>query len=250
MLGFERELQSLDLSEKETKTYLASLELGPNTVQNIAGKAGINRPTAYLQIESLKAKGLMSEFQKGKRTFFTAEAPGRLLSLLNNFQRELDSKKEEISRMLPLLNNLFAGAGERPMVRFLEGTEGAMTLQANFLSVKNKTIFSFTNLDKLFEIFPKHELEYSQKRIAKGIKSRVIYTRQGGPLAGANDPRKLRETKYLPPEKLPIKADITVYDNKVALATYKTKPISVVIESQEIADTLRALFGLIWNGVR
>lgn len=244
---YEKELENLGLSEKEAKVYLAFLELGPETVQNIARKAGINRPTTYLQIESLKDRGLMSEFQRGKKTFYSAESPGRLLSILGAFEKELEFKKSEAQRILPLLNDLFAGAGERPMVRFLEGAEGAKTLQADFLSVKNKTIESFANLDKVFELFPKHEQEYSQKRIRKGIKSRVIYTRQAGPLAGADDPVKLRETRYLPPEKFPLSADITIYDNKVAIATYRAKPIGAVIESQEIADTMRAIFNLIWN---
>jgi|SRR3989344_829968 len=64
---YEKELQALGLSEKEAKVYLAALVLGPDTVQNIAKKAGINRPTAYLQIESLKEKGIISEVEKDKK---------------------------------------------------------------------------------------------------------------------------------------------------------------------------------------
>ncbi len=247
---FERDLENLGLTEKEAKIYLAALESGPETIQNIAKKAGINRPTTYLQVESLKAKGLMSEFQKGKKTFYTAESPEQLTRLLNMREKELDFKKAEAARILPMLKDLFAGAGERPIVRFLEGAEGARTLQADFLSVKNKTIESFANLDKVFEIFPKHEQEYSKKRIEIGIKSRVIYTRKEGPLADADDPAKLRETRYLPPEKFPVGADITIYDNRVAIATYRAKPIGVVIESQEIADTMRVIFNLIWSGIK
>ncbi len=62
---YEKELQNLGLTEKEARTYLASLELGPETAQNIAKKTGINRATTYVQIESLKKRGLMSEFEKG-----------------------------------------------------------------------------------------------------------------------------------------------------------------------------------------
>ena len=247
---YERELKNLGLTEKEAKVYLASLELGPETVQNIAKKAGINRPTAYLQIELLKEKGLMREFQKGKKTFFDAESPEKLSRLLNVQEKELESKRAEAMKVLPALKDIFAGAGERPLVRFLEGTEGAKTLQTDFLSVKNKNIEALSNLDKVFEAFPKHEQDYSKKRIEKGIKSRVIYTRQDGPLEGADDPSKLRETRYLPPEKFPVGADITIYDNKVAIATYRAKPTSVVIESQEIADTMRVIFNLIWDGTK
>lgn len=247
---FERELQNLGLSEKEAKVYVAALELGQETVQNISKKAAINRPTTYLQIESLKTRGLMSQFEKGKKTFFVAESPEQLLRIINVWEKDLAIKKTEANRIIPLLKEVFEGAGERPRVRFLEGQEGAKTLQADFLAVKNKAIESFANLDKVFEIFPKHEEDYSQKRIEKGIESRVIYTRKDGPLAGANDPAKLRRTRYLASNKLPLGADITIYDNKVALATYRAKPIGVVIESQEIADTLRAIFNLVWDNAK
>lgn len=246
---YEKELKNLGLSEKESLVYLAALELGPETVQNISKKAGINRATTYLQIKSLKDKGLMSEFEKGKKAFFAAESPEQLGRLLNVWEKELDFKKAEVGRILPALKDLFAGAGERPIVRFFEGTEGARAIQLDFLAVKSKQIEAISNLDKLLEVFPKHEQEYSRKRIEQGIKSRLIYTRKDGPFEGATDPAKLREAKYLPLEKFPISADMTIYGDKVSIATYRAQPISVVIEDKEIADTMRVMFELIWEGI-
>jgi len=246
---YEKELQNLGLSEKEAKVYLAALELGPETVQKIAQRAGINRPTAYVQIESLKRRGLISQFEKGKKTFYVAESPERLLSLLNAFEKELEFKKAETERILPSLLSLFAGAGERPKVRFFEGTEGTKAMREDFLACKSKKIESLANLDRLFELFPNYDKEYSEKRIAKGIESLIIYTRKEGPLEGASDPSKLRTAKYISYEEFPLSADVTIFDNKVALATYRTKPIGIIIEDQDVADTFRALFYFIWNSL-
>ncbi len=246
---YEKELQNLGLSEKESKVYLAALELGPETVQNIARKADINRPTAYLQIELLKQKGLVSEFEKGKKTYYSAESPERVLSLLNNFQQELEFKKSEVMRILPALNDLFAGAGEKPKVRFFEGIEGVKAMQNDFLAVKDKKIESFTNLDKLFELFPQHEDEYTKQRINKGIKAFVIYTRKEGPVEDATSEKNLREAKYLDQNKIPMSADVTIFDNKVALITYKAKPVSVIIEDADIAAAIRAIFYSVWNSI-
>lgn len=243
---YEKELQHLGLSEKEAKVYLASLELGPDTAQNIAKKAAINRPTAYVQIESLKQRGLMSETQKGKKTLYTSESPRRLASLLNSLETELAYKKSEIHKVLPSLTQLFESAGERPKVRFYEGEEGIRAVEEDFLKVKNKKIQGFVNMDKLRELFPNHT-NYSRKRIERKIRSQVIYIQKGGPLPAMSDPTKLREAKYITPDKFPISADITIYDNKVALVPYKTNPIVAIIENQEIAETMRALFFLIWT---
>ena len=246
---YEKELQTLGLSEKEAKVYLATLELGSDTVQNIAKKAGINRPTTYVQIESLKKRGLIGEVERGKKTLYTAESPERLSSLLNAFEKDLGFKRAEVNRILPKLSELFSGTGEKPRVRFFEGMEAVEALIEDFLKVKNKKIESITNLDKLFGMFPKHETDYSSRRIAKGIKGLSIYTRAAGPLTGATDPARFREAKYISPDKLLISADFTIYDDKVAISTYKAKPISVIIESQEIADTARAIFYFIWNSI-
>jgi len=246
---YEKELQNAGLSEKEARVYLAALELGPDTAQNIAKKAGINRATTYVQIEDLKERGLISELEKGKKTLYVADQPERLLTLLNAFERDLDFKKEEIQRILPNLVNLFASAGERPKVRFYEGVEGTAAVREEFLRTKSKQTEGFINVDRLFNLFPKHETEHTSRRIAKGIKSLVIYTRKAGPIENATDHSKLREARYIAYEKLPLDADITIFDNKVSFASYNAKPIAVIIESEEIAATLRAVFYVIWQGL-
>lgn len=244
---YEKELQNLGLSEKEAKIYLAALELGPETAQNIARKTGVNRATTYAQIDSLKKHGLVSEIERDGKTLFMAESPDRLLSLFNSLEKELNFKKDEISRVLPVLTNLFKNAGERPKVRFYEGKEGVLAINEEFLKVKNKTVESIINLDKLFEMFPNYEDEYSSQRIAKGIKSKVIYTRNDGPVSGDTDEKKLREAKFIPFDKFPLAAQITIFDNKVSLMTYRVQPINVIIESDEIASSIRALFNFFWN---
>jgi sugar-specific transcriptional regulator TrmB len=246
---YEKELQNLGLSEKESKVYLTALEMGAETAQNIAKKANINRATTYVQIDSLKLKGLMSEFEKGKKTFYVAESPERLSGLMNVFEKELDLKKSEVGRILPGLLELFAGMGERPKVRFFEGMEGTKSMDEDFLNMKGKNVMGILDLDKLFAFFPNHESGLTRQRIEKKIQSQIIYTRDEGQMPNASDPNKLRQAKFLPKDKLMIGSDVSIYDNKVSIVTYKAKPIGVVIENEDIANTMRTLFKLIWNSI-
>jgi sugar-specific transcriptional regulator TrmB len=246
---YEKELQTLGLSEKEAKVYLTSLELGADTAQNIAQRSGINRATTYVQIELLKQKGLMSQFEKGKKTFYTAESPERLASLLSSFEKEINFKKSELTRILPSLQDLFAGAGERPKVRFFEGAEGSKALHAEYLMVKNKKIEAFVNLDQLLKFAPKHEEDYTPHRISKNIHGYIIYTQKSGVWTEGTDEKKLREARYLPPADTEdeICADIDIFDNKVAIITYRSKPTCVIIEDSDIAKTLRTVFRALWK---
>lgn len=246
---YEKELGKLGLGEKEAKVYLAALELGPETVQNLAKKAGINRPTAYVQIEALKKRGLMSEFEKGKKTFYSPESPERLETFLRTLESDLVTKKSDLKSILPFLLSSFSGMGERPKVRFFEGYEGANAMRKEFLAVKNKNIVGITNLDKLSDLFPKHQEEYSKVRIAKKIKSKIIYTTKKGPIKELTDPKQLREAKFVPLNKFPLTADITIFDNKVSIVTYDQKTIGVVLDGKDIADSFRAIFELLWNAL-
>ena len=58
------ELRKLGLREKEVRVYLTGLELGPSSVQVIAKRAKITRPTTYEIIKTLKEKGLFVESYK------------------------------------------------------------------------------------------------------------------------------------------------------------------------------------------
>ena len=101
------QLRHLGLSENEAKVYMAMLELGPSVVVEIARKAGTNRPTTYVQIESLKEKGLVSTQIKGKKQYFIAESPEKLELLIDNELKTVENKKGELKTFLPELLNLF-----------------------------------------------------------------------------------------------------------------------------------------------
>jgi sugar-specific transcriptional regulator TrmB len=91
----------LDLSEKEAKVYIASLELGLSTIQEIAGKSQISRSTTYEVIESLMEKGLMSALTKGKKKYFSAESPEKLMSLIDIKEGELEKRKKRVKGHSP-----------------------------------------------------------------------------------------------------------------------------------------------------
>jgi len=58
-LPIELELKKLGLKEKEVKVYLAGLELGPNSIKNIAEKVKIPRPTVYEIVKKTGRKGII-----------------------------------------------------------------------------------------------------------------------------------------------------------------------------------------------
>lgn len=239
------QLQQLGLSVKEAKVYLASLELGESTVQEIAKKAEVNRPTTYVQIESLMQRGLISSVDKGKKRYFIAESPNQLLKLLDDQKSETQRKAEDFKEMLPELKAIYNLSEERPRVRFFEGKKGLEVIKDEILKVKDKKMEAIFSVDDLDNVFSKDEkAEYFNRRLKQGIKMKGIYTRSAGSF---DKTAKGDEIRVIPKEKFPITVDITIFSDRVALSALRKELVGVIIESKEIADTLRSIFNLAWE---
>ncbi len=243
----ENKLENIGLSEGETKVYLASLESGPDTVMHLAERAAIKRPTCYVMIESLMQKGLMSSFTKGKKRYFSAESPEKLLDLVVSERAEQSRREENLEKILPELVSFFNISKTKPRVRFFEGKEGIRAIQGDILKTRPRFIYSFGPLDPAEELFPPRPGDIREKILKiKGIKVKTLYTSEKG--------KRLPErrgpvvTKFVSPKKFPFSTEIAIYNDKVAFLSLKEEIIGVIIESRQIADTMRIVFNLAWEG--
>ena len=239
-------LKNIGLSDNEAKVYMAMLELGPSPVVEIARKAEVNRPTAYVQIESLKKKGLISMLTKGKKHLFIAESPEQIEFIIEREKGELERKTEEFKKLLPDLMAAFNVSGQKPQVRFFEGKEGLIKLQDEFLKNKSKESITLSSADDVMNIFPGHPQKYTPRRVQRGIKSRLIYTSSKGPFL-KSDPSLLREVRFISPEKMPFGLDVSIYDDIVSISNLKGAISGVIIRNQSIANSFRNLLNFIWN---
>jgi len=242
-------LKNAGLGDKEAKVYLAMLELGPAPVLEIAAKAGVNRPTAYLQIESLKKMGLVSTQKKGKKDLYIAESPDQLEKVVEQEVKQVELRKEELKKILPELESVFNLTGDKPVVRYFEGKEGIAKILNEFLKAKEKKLLVMSSLDLVDKNVPDDILaNYSRQRIEKRVSVQVIYTLTGGPRWAESDKEKFREVRYLDPKQFPFSADITIFDNNVAISNLNSGKIGgTIITDKNIAESFKAIFVLIWN---
>lgn len=243
-----RELIHVGLSEKESAVYIAALELGPSVVQDVAKKAGVNRATTYVCIESLAARGLISTFIKGKKRFFAAESPDRLLSLVRLQRRELEEKEREIESTIPKLLALFNSDGEKPQIRYMEGPQGVRAVREIFENLKGE----FIQIVPLDEVERVHELidgrgDHLKELKDKGATYRVLAVMENPDMNKIPDVPG-GEVRVVSSEKFPIHGEIVVRGNHVIMYSYKSALLALVITSKEVADTIRALFELAWQG--
>jgi len=240
-------LTRLGLSDKETKIYEATLDLGPETIQRIARKAAITRTSAYTHVRSLIKKGLMGSTTRDKKTYFFVEPPENLSILLDMRKEETAQLSVELKKLLPQLRTLFETYEDRPRVRFFEGRVGHQNMINDLLGSKFSTLEEFTPLDETYVFSPPKDNDYRQKirKKFKKIPMRIIYTSKKGPFLKSKE--NLIERRFLPKEKFPFSGSVNIYGNKISLISQKKTVTGVIIENKEIANTLRAMFNLAWD---
>ena len=242
ILKIEQLLKDSGFLDKEIAIYLAILELGRGTVAEISRKAGINRSTGYVILDSLAGKNLVSVSGKEPKQEYMAESPANLVDYLETQAKKQKNLAESAKEVLPELTSLY-NVGDRPRVFFYEGMAGLEHVYEDSLTSKGD-IYSTSTYEEMHETLPKYFSTYYERRAKKKI---FVHTFVADtPLARerkARDTIEYRSTSLIPKDKFPVPTDIEIYNNKVMIASWKEK-LGIIIESQEIATTLRSVFKL------
>ena len=232
-------LQNLGLNEKEAKVYLACLELGSATIQEVSDKAGVKRTSVYNFLEDMKARGFITEIQQDKKMLLIAEDPHTLI-------QKADEQKKQLEKILPEFLSIYNLPGEKPKVRFYQGIEGLKKVYEDTLKESNP-IYLISDYEKMFSAIETDWMwQYGEKRAAKKIKAFSI-AKEGAKAkeVKTKDNKQLRETRFI--KEVDFETEINIYGDKVALLSFRRPYAGVIIEDKAISQTLLSMWRVIWN---
>lgn len=235
-------LEELGLSEAESKVYLALLETGSTLAGLIIKKTGLHRGTTYQILQRLKEKGLVSSVIKGKKQYFEAVNPERLMDVFKE-------REERLQQILPRLKAISETSKEKQEVTVYYGTKGIQSVMDKILEELNPggEYYDF-GVSGLFREVMGHYWDLWQKRKKKyGIKSYVIFNEE---LKRSNP--KLLEDYYgearFHSNKFSSITDTLIYRDTLVLFIWTAKPpIVVVIKNKDNADSYKNQFKLMWR---
>lgn len=242
-----KSLQSLDLTPKEIKFFLACFKVGPSSINEVTKESKLERSTAYLLAEDLITKGFIKEDLKSyKKTIFTIE-PKDLLRMVAAKQRSLRRQEVELEENLPELQSIYKVSEIRPKAKIYEGNNGLLSVWKDILSSKGEVLL-WTNQETENLFFNENlHLKFIEERIKRNIPIRVLaVNNKEGKLLIKSDDKCLRQTKLLP-EGYKFSPETYIYDNKVAILDYNKDIIGVIMESQPIASSQKTLFEITWD---
>jgi len=235
------QLQQVGLNQKEAKVYLATLELGEASIQEIAKKSGVKRTSIYNLIDDLIKREIIHVVIKKKKKKFVATEPTALKEMITQ-------RKKALEEVLPDLKMLSGVTKKKPRVRFYEGLEGIKAVYNDNL-IDKKSIKAFTGVTRGYEVLGSYGNEYIAKRVTTKIDIRVIAPDDtGGKMFKRKDRISRRTTRLIPKKKFPFEIEINIYGNKASFISYnKQRLMGVIIESPEIAKTMSSIFDFAWE---
>lgn len=243
----ENLLKQLGLSDHETKTYLALLQLEAVSIRKVAEQTGINRGTTYEAIKSLVNRGLVGVRKTSAREYYSAESPDKIYDLIQDKRKDLWHSLQDAKTIVPGLLAQKARPGGSPLVRYYEDDEGVVTILKDVLQtcrgLENPEYYAYSSRPVrqfLYRKFPR----FTEKRISEGVKIKVIAIGEGGEIVEGS------ERKWLPePAGGDISSYSLIYGNKVAHISISSDftPYGVVIEDSGMAVMHRQLFDQLWD---
>jgi HTH-type transcriptional regulator, sugar sensing transcriptional regulator len=240
-MSIESQLHRLGITGKTFQFYMAALDLGEASINEVAERSGVRRTTGYDLAEKLEKEGLLTLRDVGTRRMVRVEDPIALL-------QQMEQRRKVAEDLLPHLRSMYNLAAGKPQIHFYEGVEGIKKVLWDTLTCTSGRLCGILSMDELMTI-PGIEVmdQLIAERLQRGISLRVVRSREKD--SEQIWPRSADERRDLrfAPEELLLSMTQYVYDNKVAIISSRKENYGVIIESREFADLQSMLFEMLWN---
>lgn len=245
---YEVTLEALGLTKSEISTYLALLDLGPSTTGPLIKKAQIASGKAYIILDKLIEKGLVTyTIISGTKTY-QAKNPNRLLDYLNEKRRELDKIEVQLKEIIPYFKTKFEEQKNQTKAEIFEGTQGFKTFHKFMLDEckKGDTVYVFGAPKEANEKFGAYYIEWNRLRVEKGVKLKILYSSDSREFGEIRKKLPLTEVRYMD-EKEEIPAWIDVFGDYVTTINVHGTPICFLIKDKVSQESYLKYFETIWK---
>lgn len=237
----ENPLAELGLTNWESKTYLALLELGSTTTGHLIKKCEVPQSKIYGVLESLNKKGLTNHIIKGKIKYFQAVDPDKIIGLF----------KEKEKNIISLLNNLKQKqSSNKQSVELYEGFKSIRNMFTGIIenAKKGENWYGFGPGAYSKEVNDFYEW-WGPKRESTGLKNNLLISKQNQKIFEENltetDLKKVKKfTKY---SNIFFPGDVFIYKDNVVILDWVEPPTAIHIISKNLAQQYMDFFQGLWE---
>jgi HTH-type transcriptional regulator, sugar sensing transcriptional regulator len=241
-------LKEAGLTRGEAQVYIALLRLGPTTTGPLAAEARISSSKVYKVLDRLEKKGLAGRATHGKIQRFSAMEPRRLLDSIEEKERELAASKGTIGALIPALEaertrakgktHAAAYEGFKAISNFYNGILDDLRAGDTYHVIGAGYGAQAPGVKAFFQ-------NYHARRAGKGIRVKML---ANGDMRESLVPAtRLRSSIRFLPQYLVTNMVIVFYRRKAFFFFLTEEPRGFLIESDEIAESLKRYFGTLWS---
>jgi predicted transcriptional regulator len=242
---YESTLEELGLSINESKVYEAMLSSGSSSIEKLAIKSKVHRRNIYDVLAKLLEKGLISETFIRNRKEYKAIHPSRLMDLLQEKEKKLQS-------VLPGMEKQYSQYEEEEAAYIYKGINGFKQYLQDILDVGETVYFIGA---KAFWLDPRLQhflIKFDQERKRKGIKFMHIFDyevkKQKPEIIGlVGKPYKFFPKEYSTPTAVDIFGDRVVTFVGVSPGQLPVEPVQFVMRSRRLAEGYKKFFHFMWD---
>lgn len=233
-------LTAATFTASEAKVYLAGLELGMASLLDITKRSGVSKTSAFEALESLQRQKLVRATKKKGRVIYHVADAEHVVETLRAKVADQAATIDDVVRALPLFSAL-CGDG-KPSTIICEGIEAVHGYFAHLEKTQPDTLDEISNPDDIYKWIDEKELLKARKSYNwQPKKARALYV---GKIKNINPKYSHRE---LNPAWGMFRGNLAIYGSFVSVLTFTTRPITIIIESKPLADSLRLLFNVAWR---
>ncbi|HEY4518609.1 MAG TPA: helix-turn-helix domain-containing protein [Candidatus Paceibacterota bacterium] len=241
-------LTNLGLSELEAKIYLSGVGASSVLASQLAKMAEVSRPSAYLALDSLIKRGLVSSSGHKHGQKYTFEPAHKLKHLIADQEKKVKQMSKDFDRLSVELESQSVYKSRPATIRLYDGKEGIKSVAHDVLATApGSTILAIVPIESVFKMFSREFLNAWNKEGARlQIKSKTIWSAaQDVPFVSNSYVREMRTM----PKGFAIPNTIVMYGEKVAVFSHFDEHhlFAFVIESKEYRASTEALFELLWQ---
>ncbi|PIZ94781.1 MAG: hypothetical protein COX81_02690 [Candidatus Magasanikbacteria bacterium CG_4_10_14_0_2_um_filter_37_12] len=245
------DLQKFGLSENEARVYLACLELGHSSVQQIAKQAKLNRVTVYGLIATLIEQGfLREELEKTKRKI-SAYSPTKLYDVVTKREDQVKRQVKLLDSLVPELKTKIGERPEKTNVIYYDGEEGLKNWASDALEAKGE-LLEWTKIESFSERFDEYlKNYYYPEKFKRQVPTRFIFLDtleahqyfQERYMDNSKAPPS--KARFIPQDLFDTPGFMVIFNNKYSIALPKEMR-AVTVGDKLIADTQRKIWEFGW----
>ena len=235
--------KEIGLNERESKTYLALLEMGSTTTGPLVEKTKIPASKIYEVLKRLEEKGFVNHLILKNQKHFQASSPLLILD-------QLENKYNHFKKYVSKLEELRKFSKKKQYAEYYQGNKAIFSLLRHLIKQagENEDYFNFSFDDELKdEIFFSFFSNIAYLAYEKNLNIKMLSPKNKKKMLLSifdKDFIKITNNKFTNnsfPEGL------IIISNNVILIEYKKEPSAVRIESENHAQNFKNFFLEVYN---